>query len=88
VVLMEGQADLSHETQNLHVFVVPQVNAEAASLAYAAINPVIGLGTFIAQVLLRKQVADVGTQEFKITGPWSDPQVEKVGDVTKPRKPS
>ncbi|HEX5355211.1 MAG TPA: YhdP family protein [Aquabacterium sp.] len=79
VVLMEGQADLAHETQNLHVYVVPEVNAGGASLAYAAINPVIGLGTFIAQVLLRKQVSDAGTQEFRVTGPWADPQVEKVG---------
>jgi len=78
VVLMEGQADLARETQNLHVYVVPDMNAGGASLAYAAINPVIGLGTFLAQVLLRKQVADAGTQEFKVTGPWADPQVEKV----------
>jgi uncharacterized protein YhdP len=80
VVLMEGQADLARETQNLHVFVVPDVNAGGASLAYAAINPVIGLGTFLAQVLFRKQVAEASTQEFRITGPWADPLVEKVGD--------
>jgi uncharacterized protein (TIGR02099 family) len=79
VVLMEGQADLAKETQDLHVYVVPEVNAGGASLAYAAINPVIGIGTFIAQMLLRKQVSDVGTQEFRITGPWADPQVDKVG---------
>jgi uncharacterized protein (TIGR02099 family) len=78
VVLMEGQADITHETQNLHVYVVPDVNAGGASLAYAAINPVVGLSTFLAQMLLRKQVADVGTQEFKVTGPWSDPQIERV----------
>ena len=94
VVLMEGQADLAKETQNLHVFVVPQINAEAASLAYAAINPVIGIGTFIAQYLLRKQVADAGTQEFMVTGPWADPHVEKLergpkpAEVTAPRTPS
>ena len=39
LVLMEGQADLAQETQNLRVFVVPELNAGAASLAYAAINP-------------------------------------------------
>lgn len=94
IVLMEGQADLAKETQNLHVFVVPQINAEAASLAYAAINPVIGIGTFIAQYLLRKQVADAGTQEFMVTGSWADPSVEKLergqkpSEVTAPRKPS
>ena len=36
IVLMEGQADLSKETQNLHVFVIPEINAGTASLAYAA----------------------------------------------------
>ncbi|MGH6645999.1 YhdP family protein [Aquabacterium sp.] len=78
VVMMEGQADLARETQNLHVFVVPEVNAGTASLAYAVINPAIGLGTFIAQVLLRKQVAEASTRQFSITGSWADPQVERV----------
>jgi uncharacterized protein YhdP len=78
VVLMEGEADLARETQNIHVYVVPEVNAVGASLAYAAINPVVGLGTFLAQVLLRKQVSEAGTQEFRVTGPWSDPNVERV----------
>ncbi|RZK99665.1 MAG: TIGR02099 family protein, partial [Rubrivivax sp.] len=78
VVMMEGEADLARETQNLHVFVVPEVNAGTASLAYAVINPAIGLGTFIAQVLLRKQVAEASTRQFSITGSWADPQVERV----------
>ena len=78
VVLMEGQANLGQETQDLQVYVVPDVNAGAASLAYAAINPVVGLGTFVAQMLLRKQVAEAGTQAFRITGAWNDPQVTRV----------
>ncbi|RZI80502.1 MAG: TIGR02099 family protein, partial [Rubrivivax sp.] len=78
VVMMEGQANLARETQNLHVFVVPEVNAGTASLAYAVINPAVGLGTFIAQVLLRKQVAEASTREFTVTGSWADPQVERV----------
>jgi uncharacterized protein (TIGR02099 family) len=77
IVLMEGQADLVKETQNLHVFVVPEINAGTASLAVAAINPVVGLGTFLAQMLLRKQVSEAATREFWITGPWADPQVRK-----------
>lgn len=77
IVLMEGQADLGKETQNLHVFVVPEINAGTASLAYAAINPVVGLGTFLAQMLLRKQVSEAATREFWVTGSWADPQVGK-----------
>jgi uncharacterized protein (TIGR02099 family) len=77
-VLMEGSADIERETQNLRVVVVPEINAATASLAYAAINPAVGLGTFLAQVLLRKPLVAAGTREFRVTGPWSDPKVERI----------
>ncbi len=78
LVLMDGMADLARETQDLRVLVVPQVNAGGASLAYAAINPAIGLGTFLAQLLLRKPMAAAGTSEFHVTGTWESPKVEEV----------
>jgi len=77
-VLMEGSADIEHETQDLRVIVVPEINAGTASLAYAAINPAIGLGTFLAQYFLRKPLTQAGTREFHVTGPWSDPKVDRV----------
>lgn len=78
VVLMEGNADLRHETQDLRVFVIPDINAGTASLAYAVINPGLGLGTFLAQIFLRKPLAAAGTREFHISGSWTEPQVERV----------
>ena len=75
---MEGEADLERETQNLRVVVVPEINAGTASLAYAFINPAIGLGTFLAQYFLRKPIAEASTREFRVTGPWDDPKVERV----------
>jgi uncharacterized protein YhdP len=77
-VLMEGHADVERETQDLRVIVVPEINAGTASLAYAVINPALGLGTFLAQVFLRKPLTQAGTREFHVTGPWSDPKVERV----------
>lgn len=77
-VLMEGQADLARETQDLRVIVVPEISATTASLAYAAINPVIGLGTLFAQLLLSKPMAAANTREFHVTGGWTDPKVERV----------
>src|SRR5204862_1527800 len=82
-VLMEGQADIERETQNLRVVVVPEINAGTASLAYAAINPALGLGTFLAQLVLRKPIIAAGTREFRVTGPWADPKVDRIE-----RKPS
>jgi uncharacterized protein (TIGR02099 family) len=77
-VLMEGSADLEHETEDLRVVVVPEINAGTASLAYAVINPAIGLGTFLAQYFLRKPLMAASTREFRVTGPWDDPKVERV----------
>lgn len=78
VVLMEGHADLAAETQDLRVVVVPEINAAGASLAYAAINPAVGLGTFLAQLLLRRPMIAAGTREFHVSGSWDDPKVERV----------
>lgn len=77
-VLMEGSANLAAETQDLHVLVVPEINAGGAALAYAAINPAIGLGTFLAQWLLRKPIVAASTEEFRVTGTWTDPKIEQL----------
>lgn len=77
-VLMEGRADIAHETQDLRVVVVPEINAGTAALAYAVINPAIGLGAFLAQALLRKPLSEAATREFHVSGPWADPKVEPV----------
>ncbi len=81
-VLMEGTADIAKETQNLRVVVVPQINAGTAALVATAINPVIGLGTFLAQWLLSKPLSAAGTQEFQIDGTWTDPNITKVPRTT------
>jgi uncharacterized protein YhdP len=77
-VLMEGKADIARETQDLRVVVVPEINAGTASLVAAAINPAIGLGTFLAQVFLREPLARAATQQFQIDGTWADPRVTKL----------
>ncbi|RCX10782.1 YhdP family protein [Extensimonas vulgaris] len=77
-VLMEGSADLNRETQDLYVVVVPELNAMTASLVATAINPVVGLGSFLAQMVLRGPLTEKTTREFHIDGPWADPHVERV----------
>ncbi len=77
-VLMEGSADIARETQNLRVLVVPEINAGTASLVYAVINPAVGLGSFVAQLFLRRPLMAASTREFNVQGSWADPQVERV----------
>ena len=76
--LIEGQADIVRETQDLKVVVVPEINAGTASLYVATINPLIGLTSYLAQSILARPLIRAGTSEFHVDGTWSDPRVTKV----------
>lgn len=82
MILTEGSTSLAQETQDLHVWVVPDLNAGAASLAYAVINPAVGLGTLLTQMVLQGPLADAATREFRITGRWDAPEVTGVDRST------
>nr|WP_295774642.1 YhdP family protein [Rhodoferax sp.] len=83
-VLMEGQADIAKETQNIKVVVVPEINAGSASLVATYINPIIGLTTFLAQLILRKPLIEAATYELLVDGTWMDPRVTKVDHKNHP----
>jgi uncharacterized protein (TIGR02099 family) len=84
VVLIDGTVDLNDETQNLNVVVIPEINAGGASVIYGlAVNPVIGLGSFLAQLFLRNPLSQALSQEYIITGPWKDPVVKKSSSKRK-----
>jgi len=85
-VLMEGSANISKETQDLKVVVVPEINAGTASLVASVINPLVGLTTFLTQFVLRRPLMEAATQEFRIDGSWADPKIVKVD--RKQRAPS
>lgn len=78
VVLMEGTADLARETQDLKVVIVPEINAGTASIVASIINPAIGVGTFLAQLFLRRPLIQANTQELHIDGGWADPRITKI----------
>ncbi|BBB59860.1 DUF3971 domain-containing protein [Undibacterium sp. KW1] len=78
-VLLEGNADLIREAQDLHVTVIPVVNVGTASVVYGlAVNPVIGLGTFLAQLFLKEPLSRAFTFEYKVSGSWKEPTVTKI----------
>jgi uncharacterized protein (TIGR02099 family) len=80
-VLMDGSADIANESTNLHVVVIPEFNLGTGPLVYAlAVNPVIGLGSFLAQLFLRDPVMRALTYQMQITGPWKSPTVVKISN--------
>ena len=76
--VIEGSADIAKETQNLKVVVVPEINTSAATLYMAAINPLVGLTTYLSQLLLSKPLTKAGTSVFLIDGSWGNPRVTKT----------
>ena len=81
-VLMDGSADIANESQNLHVVVIPEINLGTGSLVYGlAVNPVIGLGTFLAQLFLREPLMKALTYHMQVTGPWKSPHDRQAGQA-------
>ncbi|MBS0309686.1 MAG: TIGR02099 family protein [Proteobacteria bacterium] len=74
---MDGTVDIARETTNLHVVVIPEINADA-TIGLVALNPAIGIGAFLAQLFLREPLKRAFTFEYQITGPWSEPVVTKL----------
>jgi uncharacterized protein (TIGR02099 family) len=82
-VLMDGTADIANESTNLHVVVIPEFNLGTGPLVYAlAVNPVVGLGSFLAQLFLRAPVMKALTYQMQITGPWKAPVITKLDHRT------
>ena len=75
LVAMEGSASLVHETQDLRVLIVPNLDAGAAALAASILNPVVGISAFLAQLVLQKPLAHATTRQFAIEGTWKEPRV-------------
>jgi uncharacterized protein (TIGR02099 family) len=77
-VLLEGSSDLAKGTQDIRAVIVPEINAGTASLVAAVINPAIGLGTFLAQLILRRPLIEAATNEYRIEGTWGEPKYTKI----------
>lgn len=80
-IALEGKTDIVNETWDLHAVVLPNLDASGAAIAAAVVNPVIGVGAFITQWLLKKPLARMLASEYHVTGSWDDP---KVNDVETP----
>jgi uncharacterized protein (TIGR02099 family) len=84
LVQLDGSADIAQETQKLRAVILPSLDAGTASLvAGIAVNPVVGLTAFLAQLFLQKPLIQVNTQEFLIDGSWAEPRVTKVNSDAK-----
>ena len=77
-IKVAGQAVLQSQTIALDVVVQPKIDLGGAALLATAINPVIGLGTYVAQWVLHKPISALTTQVMTVQGPLKSPQVQRL----------
>ncbi|MDO8811557.1 MAG: DUF3971 domain-containing protein [Gallionella sp.] len=79
-VTMKGSVDLNHETQNLHVVVLPTLGDSVSLLGFTA-GPVGWMGALIVNKVLGNPLDKLVSFEYHISGTWNDPNVVKIGEV-------
>lgn len=80
---IKGQVNLLAETQSLNVRVTPVIG-ESVSLGTALlINPAIGVGLLIGQKALKDPLDRLLSQEYSVSGSWSEPKIEAVSRAAK-----
>lgn len=80
-VLMAGDIDLGQETQDLRLAIRPAVGSTVALGAAIFANPIAGVATLLAQKLFRDPLDKAFAVEYSVKGNWSEPQVERIGQV-------
>ena len=90
LVRIRGHADIEKETQDLSVRGAPELAMRDSRLSptVRCVNPVIGIGTFIAQLALRGQIQEFFSYEYDVSGPWVDPKVVEKRRPVAPTQPS
>ncbi|MBO7173761.1 MAG: TIGR02099 family protein [Burkholderiaceae bacterium] len=81
-VVIGGEVDLNQQTQNLLVTVLPDLSFGSSTLALSLVNPIVGVGSFLAQWALQAPLSKLFSLEYSITGTFEDPIVEKVEKTT------
>lgn len=79
-VVIAGDVDLPKERLDLYAVVVPSFDVSGAAIAAGiAVNPIVGLGAFLTQWLLKDPLGKAMAVEYRVKGSFDDPKVDMVG---------
>lgn len=83
-IVMAGDVDLPAEKLDLYAVVVPNLDVSGAAIAAGiAVNPIVGLGAFLTQWLLKDPLGKAMAVEYRIRGGFDDPQISAVNTSEK-----
>lgn len=78
-VSSSGVVDLDNQTINMHMSITPHLSTSVAlGAGVATLNPLIGLITYGAEVLLGSPVNKLFTFSYHISGQLSNPSIQQV----------
>ena len=78
-IVIEGEANVESEQLDLRAVVVPNVDMSGAAIAAGiALNPVVGIGAFVTQLLFNDPLAKAMTVQYELIGPWNQFEAEEV----------
>lgn len=85
-IAIAGDVDLPQEKLDLYAVVVPNLDVSGAAIAAGiAVNPIVGLGAFLTQWLLKDPLGKAMAAEYRIRGGFDDPQISAVNTSEKKR---
>lgn len=76
-VQMNGTINMNAETQQLRASVSPKLNGTVALASSLLGGPVVALGVYAAQELLKNPFGHAIRYDYTITGSWADPLIKK-----------
>ena len=75
---MEGSTNLVAEVFDQHVTVVPNLDATLPIAGTLAGGPLAGIAVLVAQKALSDQMDNLNRFEYRITGPWEQPEIKQL----------
>ncbi|MDQ2140210.1 YhdP family protein [Alcaligenaceae bacterium B3P038] len=82
-IVLAGSSNLVAKRWDVNALVVPNLDVSGAAVAAGlAVNPIIGIGAFLTQWVLQRPLSKAMAMQYRVSGPWDDPQVNPVDTIT------
>jgi uncharacterized protein (TIGR02099 family) len=78
-IRVSGYTDLRSRTFDQMVTVEPRIGSSVALASALAGGPVVGAAVYLADKVTGGTIDKLGSYSYRVTGPWSDPELTRVG---------
>ena len=76
------RANLTSDLMAGLTFALVNIPQSMAHALLAAVNPVLGLGAFLAQFVLKDPLSKAFALQYDVTGSWTDPKIARRQRIT------